>query len=71
MITTSTAATSPTFEMTSLFGEGDTEDFQKLLSAIPTSSPVQTSEAVPTGSEDLWMSTWLKDEPVVQGASIF
>lgn len=51
-------------EMTSLFGEGEAE-MDKLLAMLPETGA--SADAAASVSEDAWMSTWLKDEPVVPG----
>ncbi|KAG8907960.1 hypothetical protein FRB99_001468 [Tulasnella sp. 403] len=66
-------STSPTLSMLngattaaelSLFGEADAE-MEKLLAMLPTPSPTTDSAcASGNGLEDIWMSTWLKDEPL-------
>jgi len=55
-------------EMTPLFGD---DDMVKLLGMFPTTESSLPSADLPKDSEDSWMSTWLKEEPVFQEATVF
>ncbi|KAG9015620.1 hypothetical protein FRB90_004728 [Tulasnella sp. 427] len=53
-----------TFEVASLFGDDSETDMEKLLAMLPAAG--STASSTSDGAEDMWMSNWLKEEPITQ-----
>ncbi|KAG9046174.1 hypothetical protein FS837_004929 [Tulasnella sp. UAMH 9824] len=60
-----------TFEVASLFGDDNETDMEKLLAMLPPAGNAASSTSDAAVPEDMWMSTWLKEEPITQGAGVF
>jgi hypothetical protein len=53
-------------EMTSLFCDGE-QDMEKLLAMLPPPTEATDNVVAMSTGEETWMSSWLKDEPVIPG----
>ncbi|KAG8910035.1 hypothetical protein FRC01_006584 [Tulasnella sp. 417] len=61
-----------TFEVASLFGDDNETDMEKLLAMLPPAgNATSSSPSDAAAPEDMWMSNWLKEEPITQGAGVF
>ncbi|KAG8946885.1 hypothetical protein FRC04_011312 [Tulasnella sp. 424] len=60
-----------TFEVASLFGDDNDTDMEKLLAMLPPAGNASSSPSDATVPEDMWMSNWLKEEPITQGNGVF
>ncbi|KAG8910202.1 hypothetical protein FRC00_008659 [Tulasnella sp. 408] len=60
-----------TFEVASLFGDDNETDMEKLLAMLPPAGNATSSTSDAAVPEDMWMSNWLKEEPITQGTGVF